>query len=182
MLKNHHSRHSGRTDPDAPRRQQIYLDALKTVPSVQVHFGMFLVQQKFSCLFHPPAFRPRLAEQLLQPWPDVVKVYKTEEKGSDVNLASHLLFDAFRDRFDVAAVLSNDSDLVEPIRLVAQEMGKPVDLLSPVENPNPKLLAVSSFVRRIRPDHLRAVQFANPIIREDGSELSKPAQWIDPAP
>jgi hypothetical protein len=39
---------------------------------------------------------------------------KVEEKGSDVNLASHLLLDAFQNSFDVGAVLSNDSDLVEP--------------------------------------------------------------------
>ncbi|MEM7621300.1 MAG: NYN domain-containing protein [Pseudomonadota bacterium] len=93
---------------------------------------------------------------MAEPWPDVVKVLKTEEKGSDVNLASHLLFDACQNNFDVAAVLSNDSDLVEPIRFVTQDIGKTVGLLSPVKNPNPELEAVSSFVRRIRPAHLEA--------------------------
>ena len=44
-----------------------------------------------------------------------VRVMKTEEKGSDVNLATYLLVDAFEDRFDVAVIISNDSDLKEPI-------------------------------------------------------------------
>jgi hypothetical protein len=37
---------------------------------------------------------------------NVVKVIKVEEKGSDVNLASHLLLDAFQGNYDVAVVLS----------------------------------------------------------------------------
>ena len=46
----------------------------------------------------------------------VVKVIKSEEKGSDVNLGAHLVRDAFTDAFDVAVVLTDDSDLVEPIK------------------------------------------------------------------
>lgn len=176
-VKYYTARVSGRTNPEAPRRQQIYLDALATIPEVQVHYGMFLVSQKFAGLYHPPAFRPVLADQLAEPWPDVVKVHKTEEKGSDVNLASHLLFDAFRDQYDVAVVLSNDSDLVEPIRLVTQELGKTVGLLSPVPNPNPQLQAAASFIRRIRPDHLRDAQFPDPIIRAGDTPLAKPENW-----
>lgn len=106
-----------------------------------------------------------------------MRVLKTEEKGSDVNLASHLLFDAFRDNFDVAAVISNDSDLVEPVRLVTKEVGKPVGILSPVSNPNPELAAAAAFVRRIRPSHLEASQFANPLPLTDGTTLEKPAHW-----
>ena len=42
-----------------------------------------------------------------------VEVIKTEEKGSDVNLAVHLLNDAWLDRYECAVVVSNDSDLAE---------------------------------------------------------------------
>jgi hypothetical protein len=48
------------------------------------------------------------------------RVIKTEEKGSDVNLATHLLHDAHMGRFDVAGVISNDSDLLEPIKNCAR--------------------------------------------------------------
>jgi hypothetical protein len=50
-----------------------------------------------------------------------VEVLKTEEKGSDVNLATYLLIDAFRHDSDIAVVVSNDSDLCEPIRIVKDE-------------------------------------------------------------
>ena len=36
---------------------------------------------------------------------------KTEEKGSAVNLAVHLLNDGWLDAYDCAVVISNDSDL-----------------------------------------------------------------------
>ena len=46
-----------------------------------------------------------------------VSVWRPEEKGSDVKLGSRLLNDAWSDAFDVAAVLTTDSDLTAPIRL-----------------------------------------------------------------
>jgi len=167
---------SGRTDPGAPRRQQLYLDALRTVPEISIHMGNFLSSERFAALVKPPEFRPAVA--LPPPWPDVVKVLKVEEKGSDVNLACHLLLDAFRGNFDVAAVLSNDSDLVEPVRIVTQTLGKPVGLLSPVSNPTPALRAASTFIVHIHPSDLGTCQFPNPVIRADGSTVSKPSTWV----
>jgi hypothetical protein len=166
---------SGRIDPGAPGRQQIYLDALRTVPEISLHMGAFLLSEKFAGLVQPPEFRPRIT--LPPPWPDVVKVIKVEEKGSDVNLACHLLLDAFQNNFDVAAVLSNDSDLVEPIRIVTQVIGKPVGLLSPVSNPNPELNRASSFLRRISVSDLAAAQFSDPLTLPGGVILHKPATW-----
>jgi uncharacterized LabA/DUF88 family protein len=174
-VKYYTARVSGRLDPDGPARQQVYLDALATVPEISVHMGNFLLSERFAGLVRPPEFRPRIT--LPAPWPDVVKVIKVEEKGSDVNLACHLLLDAFQNNYDVAAVISNDSDLVEPIRIVTQVLGKPVGLLSPVPNPTPDLRRVSSFIRRISVSDLVASQFPNPIVRADGSEIIKPLLW-----
>lgn len=64
---------------------------------------------------HPPTVPPRF-----------VQVVKTEEKGSDVNLATHLLCDAYEALFDIAVVVTNDSDLVMPIQQVRQRLGKKV--------------------------------------------------------
>ena len=177
-VKYYTARVSGRIDPAAPARQQIYFDALATVPEVSIHMGTFLLSEKFAGLVKPPEFRPRLA--LPEPWPDVVKVIKIEEKGSDVNLASHLLLDAFQGNFDVAAVLSNDSDLVEPVRIVTQILGKPVGLLSPVPNPTSELRRVASFIRRISVSDLGVAQFPDPVLCPDGSGVSKPVLWCDP--
>jgi len=172
------ARVSGRTDLTAPARQQVYRDALATVPEISIHMGTFLASTKFAGLVHPPEFRPHLPAPMPVPWPDVVKIHKTEEKGSDVNLASHLLLDAFRGNFDVAAVLSNDSDLVEPIRIATQELGQVVGLLTPVGNPNPQLRQASRFVRHLRAGHAAAAQFSDPIILPDGKQIVKPVKWI----
>lgn len=170
------ARVSGHVDPTAPARQQIYLDALESLPEITVHMGTFLTSEKFAGLVHPPEFRPRI--EMAEPWPDVVKVVKIEEKGSDVNLACHLIRDGFQDRYDVAAVISNDSDLIEPIRIVTKELGKPVGLLSPVNKPNPQLVASASFLRRIRRHDLNASQLPNQIGLPDGTQLTRPSEWI----
>lgn len=39
-----------------------------------------------------------------------------EEKGSDVNVATHLLTDVCEQEIDAAVVISNDSDLALPIK------------------------------------------------------------------
>lgn len=54
-----------------------------------------------------------------------------EEKGSDVNLASHLIHDGWSGQYDVAVLVSNDSDLEEPMRIVTQELRKPIGLVCP---------------------------------------------------
>ena len=54
----------------------------------------------------------------------IAEVHTMEEKGSDVNLAVHLLNDAWRGLFDAAVVISNDTDLVTPIRMVTMERKK----------------------------------------------------------
>ena len=49
---------SGRVDADAPRRQHAYLRAIATLPKVVIHYGNFLVSQKWAGLVLPPDFRP----------------------------------------------------------------------------------------------------------------------------
>ena len=98
-------------DPDQPVRQQLYLRALKSLhPIVFIHLGHFLTHAVKMPLVVPSG-QPQT----------YVKVVKTEEKGLGVNLATHLLHDAHLGRFDVAVVISNDSDLLAPIKIVRQE-------------------------------------------------------------
>ena len=52
-----------------------------------------------------------------------------EEKGSDVNVATHLLSDVLTRRVDAIVVISNDSDLGLPVRLARSHV--PVGLVSP---------------------------------------------------
>jgi hypothetical protein len=150
-------------DPDAPRRQQILFKALKTVPNLEFHYGRFLPKKKW---------RPLVATGRF------VEIHDTEEKGSDVNLATHLLNDGWHKRYDVALVFSQDTDLIEPIRIVAKELGLKVGVVwLDGGRPNSHLAAAATFVRHISPSDLAASQFPNPLILGDGTELCKPTGW-----
>ncbi len=177
-VKYYTARVSARVDHDAPKRQQIYFDALLTIPELEIFRGNFIVNKTYAALAPPP----QDGKSPFKPWPSVVRVVKTEEKGSDVNLGVHLVRDAFTDEFDVAAVISNDTDLVEPIRIVREEVGKPVGILSPVNRPAKDLEAVASFLRHIRHGHLARAQFPNPLPREAEAPLSRPASWAQMDP
>ena len=67
------------------------------------------------------------------PLPDAViaQFHAMEEKGSDANLAVHLLNDGWSKRFDAAAVVSNGTDLVTPIHMVVSKRGKKVFIMCP---------------------------------------------------
>lgn len=162
-------------DPQAPARQATYLNALATVPEIAVHEGSFMISEPWMPLAAPPQAKPNGYAWPVPP-PSLVKVVKSEEKGSDVNLGAHLVRDAFTNAFDVAVVLTNDSDLVEPVRIAVQEAGKRVGLLVPVKYPNQKLMSAASFYLRIRPGHLAKSQFPSPLATPSGS-LIKPATW-----
>jgi len=83
------------------------------------------------------------------------RVIKMEEKGSDVNLATHLLHDAHMGRFDVAVVISNDSDLLAPIRIVREQLDKKVGILNPQKNPSRALLPHFNLIKQIRAGSFR---------------------------
>ena len=111
------------------------------------------------------------------PLPDAViaEFHTMEEKGSDVNLAAHLLNDAWKGLFEAAAVISNDTDLLTPIRMVTAERGKPVIIVCPGRwQVAPKLRGAASRVRHIRPAMLRAAQFPDKL---PGTAVSKPTGW-----
>jgi len=110
----------GRQDPNKVQRQRFYLRALQTVPGTSIHFGRFLESRVRMRVADPAPGSPR-----------TVEVIKTEEKGSDVNLASWMLLDGFRKDYEQAVVISNDSDLVEPLRMVRYELGLGVGVLNP---------------------------------------------------
>lgn len=106
-----------------------------------------------------------------------VEVFKTEEKGSDVNLATHLLVDCFENSFDVAIVISNDSDLMLPIKTVKKKMKKLVFVLNPHKNDSIQLKKFSHVHRQIKVENLAASQFPNPITTQGGDNITKPISW-----
>lgn len=113
--------------PEASLDQSIYLDALLAARSVDVIAeGRYVSWAKAEPLVtgRPGTFRPRVHLHEDEVWDRrlplravtagddrllMATVRKREEKGSDVNVASHLLFDVLTDAVDGAVVVSNDS-------------------------------------------------------------------------
>jgi hypothetical protein len=166
---------SGRTDPTAPARQGAYQRALETLPGVTIHKGRFLANKKWAGLVQPPDFQPPFALPAGTAL-DVAYVWKTEEKGSDVNLGVRLVRDAFLDRFDEAAVLTNDTDLEEAIRIVRADVGLPVTLLTPEGRASTSLQRVATSTRHIAP-YIGPCQLPDPVLRPGKRPISKPAAW-----
>ncbi|HEX4079764.1 MAG TPA: hypothetical protein VHX61_12920 [Rhizomicrobium sp.] len=71
---------------------------------------------------------------------------------------------------------ANDTDLCEPIRIVIQEAGLPVTLLTPVNQPHTSLKALASAVRHIKP-YLGASQLPDPVTGSHARPIHKPPSW-----
>ncbi len=162
-------------DREAPRRQAAFLRALQTLPDLSIHYGHFLVS----------TVTMERADGAGR-----VPVFRTEEKGTDVNLATHLLLDAFDKDCDAALVVSNDSDLVEPIRQVRARFGLAVGVVLPLLNssgsgrrrsPSQELTRAATFDRRItnsrrRRRLLAECQFPETLTDARGS-FNRPPEW-----
>jgi uncharacterized LabA/DUF88 family protein len=155
-------------DPQQPIRQQTYLRAIQTLPMVSIHYGTYLESQVRMRLVTPPAGGPATA-----------LVYKSEEKGSDVNIATYLLLDAFENDYEVAVVVSNDSDLAEPISLVRKRLNKKVLVLMPCSGgrrQSVELKKVATKAVTVDPAILATSQFP-PQLPDAHGMIHKPASW-----
>ena len=152
-----------RRNPDSPIRQQLYLRALNTLPNVSIVLGHFLTHS---------VPRPVSKSNPIR-W---VMVDNTEEKGSDVNLATHLVRDGFKGLYELAVIVSNDSDLREPVRIIRQELNLPVGIINPHQTHSKELQEHATFVRRIRDADLASSQFPESLQDEKGA-FKKPRGW-----
>jgi hypothetical protein len=156
-------------DPQLPDRQQAYLRALGSLPEVTVHHGEFKVSYPWMPL-HDPAAPPTQA-------PRRARVIKTEEKGSDVNIATYMVLDACRQDCDVAGVVTHDSDLREPVRLVREELGRSVGVVNPHETAKRSRSLEATFFRQLRPNVVRQCQFPDLVKDAHGRPVQKPSGW-----
>ena len=210
------ARVSGAADPDAPRRQQAYLNALKTLPQVEVIFGSFMAKTIWRPLANLPVAGATIRspsplslpagnhtvtggslnqnatlpsgvysqgghkskKRTIRPLNDalIAEVHTMEEKGSDVNLAAHLLNDAWKGNFEAALVITNDTDLCVPIDMVAKQLKLPVYVACPKLGGSlaAGLENVATFPRHVKAHMLRDSQFPDPILPR---RLAKPLGW-----
>ncbi len=175
------------TDPDQPARQQRYWRALRTLGRVEIiegHFTSFPRLMPLNRSVENLEAAARQGQNVTGRRPSMVTVLRCEEKGSDVNLATHLVHDAHCGRFQAALVVSNDSDLAEAMRIVRCELKLPVGLCPPLgedrrgnpQKPSGKLTQQASFHRRLS-QRILAASVLPPVLTDCDGPFSKPPSW-----
>lgn len=132
-----------RDNPTGRREQDIYLLALSAHGTVtHIEYGQYVSRVKTAPVATPdPKGRPVLVrsggpvkvqdsrQRGVSSAVFMVSHARREEKGSDVNVASHLLIDTFAGNIDAAIVISNDSDLRFPLQAARDRI--PVGTINP---------------------------------------------------
>jgi uncharacterized LabA/DUF88 family protein len=158
-------------DLDIHVRQNVYLEALRSNPKIEIIFGHFLTSNVWMVRASDEG-KPMASSEKVQ-------VIKTEEKGSDVNIATHLLIDGFQNNYDVAVVItndSNDSDLKLPIEMVRSVLKKTVGVICPHEKPSKELVRVASFFKTIKAETFLKCQLPDSISVGE-RVIRKPKAW-----
>jgi uncharacterized LabA/DUF88 family protein len=159
-----YAHHLSAQDPSIVARHRQYVRALEST-DVKVVLGNF-------------KRKPRVCRSCNARWDS------HEEKETDVNIAVHLVADAFRDLFDVAYVLPADTDLVpamQCVRSVSDTSGKTkqvVAIFPPMQNRNVQALVQNSDRQiRLNQNHISQSRFPDDISLPDGTILHCPMQY-----
>jgi uncharacterized LabA/DUF88 family protein len=145
-------------NPEKQKRQSTYLDALNTT-SVEIILGQFR-NQLSNCRTCGNTY------------------FESKEKMTDVNIASQLITDAFLDKYDIAILVSGDSDLVPPIKIVKELMPKKeIWVALPPSRESNDLKKVSDGIFKIGRKKLSDSQLPLIVTDKYGFELKKPNSW-----
>jgi len=127
--------------------QRMYLDALNQNPKISIEYGHYQPRHGKGVLVKQGRRRNytriiRESHMLVPDWlpatdflgPEgktnlLISYSSFEEKGSDVNLGSHLLIDVLSSRVDAAIVVTNDGDLRFPLSYAREII--PIGLVNP---------------------------------------------------
>ena len=98
---------------------------------------------------------------------------------TDVNIATQILIDAYQDKYDMAMLISGDSDLVPPIKAIhGLFMNKRVFVVFPPKRHNTSMALVAKGSIMIGRKKLADSQFDNEVPKADGFILRKPKEWL----
>ncbi|HPS65319.1 MAG TPA: NYN domain-containing protein [Ignavibacteria bacterium] len=145
-------------DPDKTHRQNIYIEALET-KGIKIYYGHYQ-RGTVNC------------NHCGCNW----QTYN--EKMTDVNIATQLLIDAHQDKFDVAMLISGDSDLVPPIKAIHKLFeNKRVFVAFPPKRTNTSISINAKGNLTIGKNKIKRSQFPNEITKGNGYVLKKPPEW-----
>ena len=144
---------------DKRKRQALFLEALQTLPNLQIYYGHFL-SETVTCRHCGHTHETH------------------HEKMTDVNISVELMTDAFQDQFDAALLVSADSDLVGPVRAVQRLFKqKRVIVVFPPARRSGALKRVANGYFYVGRDVLSKCVFPDQVVKPDGYILRRPAEW-----
>ena len=147
-------------NPYKMQKQNTYLEALETT-GIELFFGRYQLNQ-IDC------------HRCGHIWPNY------NEKMTDVQIATHLIMDAYKDNYDMAMLISGDSDLVPPIRAIHDNFSKKrVFVLFPPKRHNQSVALVSKGSMTLGKKKIKDHQFPHEIAKKDGFILRKPPEWSE---
>lgn len=101
-----------------------------------------------------------------------------KEKQTDTNIATEIVSDAYLDSWDLAYLISGDSDLVPPVRLVKARFPlKKVIIVSPPSRSSRELISIFGSHLWLNEDRLRKHQFPEEVVTAAGFRLQRPEKW-----
>jgi len=97
---------------------------------------------------------------------------------TDVNIATSIIIDAFKDECDMAMLISGDSDLVPPIRSVYEHFkNKRVFIAFPPKRHNSSMALIAKGSLMIGRKKLADSQFDEVVVSKTGYKLHIPENW-----
>ena len=149
-------------------RQNLYLRAIQTLPDTEIICGQFKERQIKGVICDD--------EDRKYFKKDVIKVKKWEEKESDVNIATHIVADAYKNEYDCAVLISNDTDLKTPLIYVKKNLKKQIGIISPRRKIHIELKNICDFRKAITNRVLEKCQFPEYMKDAKGSFFCPP-KW-----
>jgi hypothetical protein len=140
-------------------RQDTFLSALRTVPNLKIYEGHYREEQI-------------VCSKCGATWMDA------EEKMTDVRIATEMIVDTFANRFDVALLVSGDSDLVPPIEAIkSSHPHKRINIAFPPGRHSHWLKQAAHGQCIIGRGTLSKNRFPPVVLAASGAELHQPIEW-----
>jgi uncharacterized LabA/DUF88 family protein len=144
--------------PEKQKRQSVYLEALQS-EGVKIFYGNY---QNSTILCNRCGHTWLIAK----------------EKMTDVNIATQIIIDAYNDEFDMAMLISGDSDLVPPINSVHKNFkNKRVFIAFPPKRHNNSMAIAAKGSLIIGRKKLADSQFETEVLSLANYKLKKPESW-----
>jgi len=148
-----------RNNPSKQRRQIQYLEALETLANTQIIYGKYYFSERqCPACNHTHRF--------------------PSEKMTDVNIAVNMLVDAYEDRFDLAFLISGDSDLSGPVKEIRKKFPSKIIIAAfPPDTKSLELVKAANNYFMIGERKFTQSQFPVNVKSKSGYILTKPDRW-----